>query len=160
MLHRLATDEDLDFIFGIYMDASSNPYLTYDPMTKKEFEKIYADLLTTHSLYVVEERNGPVGTYRLIPKQNRQEHCVYLGSFGILSSLKGKGYGFKILEGLKENVKQNGQSRIELTVDVNNEAAIRLYAKAGFETEGLIRKSYKLSLTNQFYDEYLMAALL
>jgi len=160
MHHRLAANKDFDFIYNIYMDEYSNPYLTYDPMEKEEFEKIYAELLATNTLYVVEENNHTVSTYRLIPKYYRQAHCVYLGSFGIRHSLKGKGYGFKILEGIKQNVQQNGQSRIELTVDVNNEAAINLYKKAGFEIEGTIRNSYRLSATSRFYDEYAMAVLL
>ena len=160
MHHRLATNKDLDFIYNIYMDEHSNPYLTYDSMEKKDFEKIYAELIATSTLYVVEEKIHTVGTYRLIPKHYRQAHCVYLGSFGIPHVLKGKGYGFKILESIKQNVQQNGQSRIELTVDVNNEAAINLYKKAGFEIEGTIRNSYRLSATSRFYDEYAMAVLL
>jgi putative acetyltransferase len=160
MQHRLATDNDLDFIYDIYMDEHSNPYLTYDFMEKNDFEKIYAELLATKTLYVVEQDGRAIGTYRLIPKHYRQAHTVYLGSFGIPHSIKGKGYGFKILESLKENVKRNGQSRIELTVDIDNTAAIHLYKKAGFETEGTMRNNYKLNATGLFYDEYLMAVLL
>jgi len=160
MLHRLATEEDFDFVYDVYMHPDSNPYLTYDPMPENDFKKIFQHLLTTHSLYVALEGANLIGTYRLISKENRQAHCVYFGSFGIASSFKGKGYGFKVLQGIKENVKQNGQSRIELTVDVNNQAAIHLYQKAGFEMEGTIRNSYKLNTTGQFYNEYLMAVLL
>ena len=160
MHHRLATDKDLHFIYEIYMDESSNPYLSYDFMEKKDFEKIYAELLATNTLYVAEEDNQPVGTYRIIPKHYRQAHIVYLGSFGVPQFLKGKGYGFKMLESIKQIVKQRGQSRIELTVDVENTAAIHLYKKAGFEIEGTLRNNYKLAATGKFYDEYLMAVLL
>jgi L-phenylalanine/L-methionine N-acetyltransferase len=160
MTHRLASDADFDFIYKVYMDKSSNPYLTYDPMEREAFRPIFGDLLKTGSLYIVCELESPVGTYRLIPKENRQKHCVYLGSFGIDSERKGRGYGFKILEELKAIVKKEGRSRIELTVDVNNSAAIHLYTKAGFETEGRLRNSYKLASGDSFYDEYLMAVLL
>ena len=160
MHSRLATHKDFDFIYDIYMDERSNPYLTYDFMEKKDFKKIYEDLLATHTLYIAEENGQPIGTYRLVPKQYRQAHTVYLGSFGVAHALKGKGYGFKILEEIKKNVQQNGQSRIELTVDLDNDAAIHLYKKAGFETEGIIRNSYRLSATGLLYDEYLMAVLL
>jgi putative acetyltransferase len=160
MHHRLATEEDFDFIYEVYMHPDSNPYLTYDHMPETDFRKIFQHLLATNSLYVTLENSNRIGTYRLISKENRQAHCVYLGSFGLASSMKGKGYGFKILQGIKEIVKQNGQSRIELTVDVDNQAAIHLYKKAGFEIEGTVRDSYKLNTTGQFYDEYLMAILL
>lgn len=160
MQHRLATANDLDFIYAIYMDEHSNPYLTYDFMEKEDFEKIYTELLATKTLFVAEGGGRSLGTYRIIPKHYRQAHTVYLGSFGIPHSLQGKGYGFRILEDIKGLVKQNGQSRIELTVDVTNLAAIHLYKKAGFETEGIIRHSYKLASTGKFYDEFLMAVLL
>lgn len=160
MVHRLAIPEDLDFVYAIYMDEHSNPYLTYDVMEKKDFERLYEELLTTHTLYIAEEKGQSIGTYRLVPRQFRQAHTVYMGSFGISGALKGKGYGFAILEQIKKNVQQNGQSRIELTVDPDNEAAIHLYKKAGFEIEGTIRNSYKLKTTGLFYDEYLMAVLL
>ena len=99
-------------------------------------------------------------TYRLIPKQYRQAHTVYLGSLGIDPQHKGKGYGFAILEEIKENARRQGRTRIELTVDLDNDAAVHLYKKVGFVIEGVVRHSYKLSTTNQFYDEYLMAVLL
>ena len=36
---------------------------------------------------------------------------------------------------------------------------IALYKKIGFEIEGRIRNSYRLSATEQFYDEYLMGLI-
>jgi L-phenylalanine/L-methionine N-acetyltransferase len=160
MHHRLATLSDYDFIYRIYMDDTGNKYLTYDPMDKAAFMPIYEDLLASQTLYVVEEDGRLIGTYRLIPKHYRQAHTVYLGSLGIDPFFKGKGNGFAILEEMKENVRREGRSRIELTVDLDNDAAVHLYKKAGFVIEGVVRHSYKLRTTNQFYDEYLMAVLL
>jgi len=65
-----------------------------------------------------------------------------------------------VLTAIKDHCRQIKKTRIELTVDVDNIAAIGLYKKAGFETEGTLRQSYKLSRTNQYYDEYLMAVIL
>lgn len=160
MHHRLATLQDFDFIYRIYMDETGNKYLTYDLMDQTALLPIYKDLLSTGTLYVVEEEGRPIGTYRLIPKLYRQAHTVYLGSLGIDPQYKGKGYGFAILEEIKENVRREGRSRIELTVDLDNDGAVHLYKKAGFAIEGVVRNSYKLSSTDQFYDEYLMAVLL
>ena len=98
MHHRLATLSDFDFIYRIYMDDVGNQYLTYDPMEQEAFKPIYRDLLATNTVYIVEEEGQPVGTYRLIPKQYRQAHTVYLGSLGIDPQHKGKGYGFAILD--------------------------------------------------------------
>lgn len=160
MQHRLATSGDFEFVYRVYMDEGSNKYLTYDPMDRQDFAVIYEDLLASGTLYVAEEEGRPIGTYRLIPKQYRQAHAVYLGSFGIDPGRKGQGYGYTLLQDIKESVRRSGRSRIELTVDLDNYAALHLYKKAGFQVEGTIRNSYKLAATGRFYDEYLMAVLL
>ena len=160
MVHRLATPDDMEFIYRIYMDEDSNKYLTYDPMDKESFQNIYTSLLATQTLYVTEEDGQLISTYRLVPKQYRQAHSVYLGSFGIDGVHKGKGYGYATLQGIKNLAKEKGWTRIELTVDLDNDAAIHLYKKAGFEIEGTIRNSYKRSTAKGFFNEYLMGLLL
>lgn len=158
---RLAQMNDFDFVYAIYMDSAANPYLTFDYMEQEAFKEIYARLLQTNTLFIAEEEEGDrVGTYRLIPKEYRQAHCLYLGSFGVKPSVKGKGYGSSILEEIKQSSQEQGFIRLELTVDVDNARAIHTYQKAGFEIEGRIRKSYKLASTGEYYDEFLMAVLL
>lgn len=158
--YRLALDKDVDILYDLYMDDVSNPYLTYDHMDKNEFERIYHELLPTKTLYVVEADDKVIASYRLIPKSDRQAHTIYLGGFVVNHSLKGKGLGSKILEHIKNMATTEGVKRIELTVDLENEGAIRLYSKTGFVIEGHIRKSYKRSSTERYYDEYLMGLLL
>lgn len=160
MTHRLASSEDFETIYDLYMEESANPYLTYDPMSKQDFTKIYNGLLKTETVFVAEDEGTIIATYRLIPKTDRQAHTVYLGSFTIKKDFQGKGFGKKILEDIKANASKQHKVRIELTVDINNTAAIALYTKAGFDMEGRIRKSYTLAATNEYYDEYLMAVLL
>ncbi len=160
MLYRLASPEDFENIYGLYMEESANPYLTYDPMSKQDFSVIYDQLLETKTVFVAENEGVIIATYRLISKTARQAHTVYLGSFTIRRDFQGRGFGKKILEHIKYYVTDDQKTRIELTVDVNNAAAIALYKKAGFEVEGTVRKSYRLNATNEYYDEYLMAALL
>ena len=160
MVHRLAIANDFDAVYDLYMDEYANAYLTYDPMSKEEFKPIYQSVVSTQTLYVVEENGEVIATYRLIPKTDRQQHTVYLGGFTIKDTSRGKGLGSQILSAIKQQCEENKKIRIELTVDVDNIAAIGLYKKAGFETEGIVRKSYKLSSTNRFYDEYLMAYIL
>ncbi|HYH15393.1 MAG TPA: GNAT family N-acetyltransferase [Flavisolibacter sp.] len=156
----MAQINDFDFVYDIYMDEEANPYLTFDPMEREAFKQLYNSLLQTNTLYIAEDGADRVGTYRLIPKENRQAHCLYLGSFGVKPSIKGKGYGYQILETIKQDSREQGYLRLELTVDVKNDRAIKAYEKAGFEIEGRIRKSYKLAATGEYYDEYLMAVLL
>ena len=160
MIYRLASHRDFESIYDLYMEESANPYLTYDPMSKQDFTSIYNQLLKTETIFVVENEREIIATYRLIPKTDRQAHTIYLGSFTIKKDFQGKGFGKKILEYIKAYASERHKIRIELTVDINNAGAIALYKKTGFEVEGLIKKSYRLSTTNDYYDEYLMAVLL
>ena len=158
--YKLAAVNDFDDVYELYMDEDANPFLTYDPMDRHSFEDKYRELLVSRTLYVVRSGKEIVGTYRLIPKANRQSHILYLGGFTVKKSWKGKGFGSKILSHIKDVSKDLGFRRIELTVDVHNLPAISLYKKIGFQIEGTIRMSYRLSTTNQFYDEYLMGLIL
>ena|ERR1700730_1321321 len=160
MVHRLATEKDIDAVYDLYMVGSSNIYLTYDPMNKVEFETIYAGVLKSNTLYVVEKDNHVIATYRLIPKTDRQAHTIYLGGFSIRQELQGKGLGSQILSDIKTTAFLRGKTRIELTVDIHNSAAIGVYKKMGFIIEGHIRRSYRRSDTNAFYDEYLMGLIM
>lgn len=67
---------------------------------------------------------------------------AHAGSFGmgVAVAWQGKGVGSKLLAAALE-VADNWMNlhRIELTVYADNEAAIGLYRKFGFETEGLFR---------------------
>jgi len=157
MLHRFATKQDFDPVYDLYMNEVSNPYLTYDSMGKNDFEIIYQDLLKTNTLFVSENATKVVGTYRLIPKTDRQAHTLYLGGFAVKASAKGKGVGTEMLSGIQQKAIEESKKRIELTVSPENIAAVHLYKKCGFKIEGTIRMSYKLSSTGKYYDEYLMA---
>ncbi|WP_308419001.1 GNAT family N-acetyltransferase [Virgibacillus oceani] len=54
--------------------------------------------------------------------------------------------------------RQQGLSRLELTVVVDNEAGLALYKKAGFVIEGV--KKHSLLINGDFLDEYYMGKLL
>lgn len=154
---RPAIQNDMDAIYEMYMDHASNPFLTYDPMPESEFAGIYAGLITSATLYIASDKEKVVATFRLIPKTHRQAHVLYLGSFVIHYSMQGKGIGSKTLNHIREYAISKGFKRIELTVDIHNDAAIHLYKKAGFMVEGIVKKSYRLQSTGLYYDEYLMA---
>jgi len=66
LTHHLATEHDFTEVYDLYMDTSSNIYLSYDPMSKENFKKIYSGLLQSEVLYVVKENNNIVATYQLV----------------------------------------------------------------------------------------------
>ena len=54
---------------------------------------------------------------------------------GVLQAWVGRGIGRSLLEALEGWARSNGLHRLELMVNYNNERAIRLYEKFGFERE-------------------------
>lgn len=157
---RKATEADFDFIYGLYMHPENNPYLLYEQMEKNVFAPIFKELLSKEFLFIYEKENKPVGMCKLQPMQYRNSHIVYLGSVAILADQTGKGEGMKMMEDIKAHVREKGFLRIELTVATINEKAIRLYEKAGFVKEGVLKNYTILKNENKFLDEAVMAYLL
>lgn len=157
---RKAISGDFDFIYGLYMHPQSNPFLLYEQMDKTSFMPIFHDLLAKEVLYVYEKESKPMGMCKLAPQQHRNAHIIYLGSVAILQNLTGKGEGLQLMEEIKLYVKSKGFLRIELTVATINEKAIRLYEKAGFVKEGVLKNYTLLKSESRFIDEVVMAYLM
>ena len=87
----------------------------------------------------------------------RNAHVVYI-VVGILQRASGKGIGTQLFARMEAWARTEGIRRLELTVECCNEAALRLYRKCGFETEGLRKKS--MLVNGVYVDEYYMAKLL
>lgn len=158
--YRLAREEDFEAVYHLYMDETSNPFLTYDLMPESVFHNIFHSILPGNTLSVVEANRKIIGSYRLLPKTDRQAHILYLGGFVVDSKLTGKGIGSKILGHIIQVTRNQLKTRLELTVDCENSPAVNLYKKLGFVIEGRIRNSYKRLPENKYFDEYLMALLL
>ncbi len=60
----------------------------------------------------------------------------------VLAAYRGHKIGTSLMEQALQSAKESGLRRIELCVDPNNESAIRLYKKFGFEVEGVKRHFY------------------
>ena len=157
---RKAVQDDFDFIYELYMHEQINPFLLYEQMDKRSFLSIYNDLIAREVLYVFDEDSIPTGMCKLVPQEHRNAHVVYLGGIAIHPFFAGKGEGLKMMHDIIEYAKQNGFLRIELSVASINEKAIRLYEKAGFVKEGLLKKFTYLKNENKFLDEVMMACLL
>lgn len=161
MIHYMfAKPEYLQDVYDLYMEPTANPYLTYDPMEIEQFKKIYEELLLSNTLFVVRSGESIVASYRIIPKTFRQSQTWYLGGFVVHPACKGEGIGYKVLQHIQNKGKEDNIRRIELTVAIENEAAIRLYQKAGYEIEGTIKSSYRLGGSGPYFDEYLMALII
>lgn len=156
---KQATDNDFDFVYELYMHPQINPFLLYEQMEINDFKAVFEDLTKKKVLFVFEDDGVPTGMCKLVPQQYRNSHIVYLGGIAIHPFFAGKGEGIKMINDIIDFAKQNGFLRIELSVASVNEKAIRLYEKAGFVKEGILRKFTYLKSENKFLDELMMAYL-
>lgn len=157
-MHRKATQNDLQFIYDLYMHPQVNPYLLYEPMNIEEFKSIFDKLLEPEIKYIfMDEMGTSVGMFKLFPLTYRASHIAYLGGLAIHPHYAGKGFGLKIMQEIIDLSKQKGYKRIELSVSTENLGAIRLYKKVGFEEEGVMRKYTYLKSERRFLDELLMS---
>ncbi len=85
------------------------------------------------------------------------QHCGELG-MGVLASHRGAGIGAALLERCIALAKAAGLTRIELEARSENERAIRLYQKFGFQTEGVKRRG--MLVDGVYFEKTIMALLL
>jgi L-phenylalanine/L-methionine N-acetyltransferase len=159
-MHRKTTPSDFDFIFYMFMHPQVNPHLLYEQMSADDFKPIFEKLIATDILYVFEDNNERVGMFKLVPQLYRSAHVAYLGSFAIDPKQAGKGLGTKMLIAIIELAKQTGIKRIELSAGTQNENAIALYKKCGFEEEGVLRKLTHLKSEGRYIDEVMMSYII
>lgn len=157
---RQAADSDFDFVYELYMHQQINPFLLYEQMEVNDFSPVFKELTKKKVLFVFEDDGVSTGMCKLVPQQYRNSHIVYLGGIAVHPFFAGKGEGIKMMQEIIEYAKQNGFLRIELSVASINERAVRLYEKAGFVKEGLLKKFTYLKSENRFLDEVMMAYLI
>jgi len=159
-MRRLATPQDLERVFAIYMHEKVVPFLGYDPMPLDHFRPIYKELLDSRSFYVYGAEGRVAGFYRATRYPGRVSHVACLGTLAVDPSLHGKGIAHAMVgDGIAKLVAE-GVKRIELYVESDNAPGLRFYEKLGFEREGTLRKFYKRAGEADFIDDHLLALLI
>lgn len=96
---------------------------------------------------------GTVGFYRHKPLKRRHTGTIY-GMY-VDPTFQGAGYGRQLLADAIQRVRRlEGMDALLLTVNVENLPAQRLYARLGFITYGIERRSLRVG--ERYYDEALM----
>lgn len=85
------------------------------------------------------------------------QHVAVL-RIALLGPYRGKRLGGRLLEAVLAFAGDAGLRRVELTVNVNNQRARRLYQRFGFQEEGVLRDSYYDG--RHYSDELVMARIL
>jgi putative acetyltransferase len=157
---RTARQDDLDYIFHLYMHPDNNPWLLYEQMTRDEFILVFNELTARNHLYIFSEEGKEVGMFKLQPMKYRNSHIIYLGGVAIDPGCRLQGAGGRMMQEILGKVREMGFTRVELTVGTGNLTAIRLYEKVGFQNEGLLRNYSFLKSENRYIDEFVMGFML
>lgn len=156
---RLATAADFEYVYGLYMHPSINPFLLYEQKTTDEFGPIFDDLIAQKIIYIYQDSGNDIGMFKLVPLAHRTSHISYLGGVAIHADYMGKGYGTKMLKAIIDFGATLALKRMELSTATVNLTAIALYEKVGFEKEGVLRRYTYLASEDRYLDEVMMSYL-
>lgn len=101
---------------------------------------------------------GELGVLHAGGMRMKEYHRAYLG-IGIQKDYCNLGLGSEMLSYALQYAKQNGFEQIELGVFSDNERAIHLYEKKGFQKYGRYPRAYKLK-DGSYRDEVIMVKML
>ncbi|MBB3133399.1 putative acetyltransferase [Rhizobium pisi] len=143
---------DLINLPGVRAGTLRPPYQTVEEVRK------HMENPSPGALNLVVTLNGKiVGSCGLNRLAGRRQHVASIG-MGVHDDFTGRGFG-RVLLGAMVDAADDwlDVKRLELTVYTDNDVAIRLYEKFGFEKEGLLRSfGYR---AGQYVDAYTMARL-
>lgn len=127
------------------------------PSTSKEEEKfIRKHIYDEEALMIVAESRGKIiGTLHAFgQKKRRMRHVVEIG-VSVAKRWRKKGIGTSLMNFFFEWAKHNNIKKVKLSVATKNIAAVHLYKKFDFVTEGIFEKELKIG--QRFYDIITMA---
>lgn len=151
-----ATKQDFDGVYEILMHENVNRFMNYPLLSKTEFQPIWEEIFARLNLW----KDGAkiIGLAVISKGTYRVKHIAYIDKLAINQNLNSKGLGTVFFSEIISQLASEGISKIELTVEVDNERAVAFYKKLGFEIEGVRKKL--LNREGQFIDNYYMAKML
>ena len=123
------------------MHVTWNPeiYISVEEVISKEYFK---NLIKNEEIYIAKEDKEIVGyiIFNIKEKENPIMRYKQLNIDAICVDEKhrGKGIGTKLLEVVKEIAKSKGCTDLYLTVNQENENAIKVYEKLGFKVKNIV----------------------
>lgn len=131
--------------------------LTDAPKAEAALAFVRGNIASGNPQFVAEHDGKIVGWCDILRESYEAErHSGSLG-MGIIPGWRERGIGRRLIEATLAAADEAEFSRVELTVNADNERAIRLYRSQGFAEEG--RKRRARFLEGQFRDVLLMGRL-
>lgn len=160
---RALEPEDIDFLYATENDETlwevSDTTIPYSRHTLKQYlENAHQDLLEAGQFrFVIEVEHQAIGFVDLFD-YNSLHHRAGVGIV-ISSNFRGKGYGTKALEILKEYARRIWNlHQLYAQIGFDNKSSISTFEKAGFIASGLL-KSWKF-VDNGYKDNVLYQCIL
>ena len=113
--------------------------------------------MSRYQFSILTVNSKPCGMITVMANKGRSAHTAMIATYGIKKDFQGQGLGKKFLKKIIENLKAEGFLRIQLTVEADNDRAIKLYQSLGFEIEGKMKNWFKRASEDAYKDELMMA---
>ncbi|WP_235960797.1 GNAT family N-acetyltransferase [Paenibacillus silvestris] len=101
-------------------------------------------------LALVDDVPVGAGWYRLFDESNRGygfvDHETPELGIAVMPAYRGQGVGVKLMQALIQQAQKDGFSSLSLSVDLSNQAAVRMYEKLGFVYCGMSGTSWTMKL--------------
>jgi L-amino acid N-acyltransferase len=142
-LIRPATIDDQEAIREIYNEAVLNTVATFDTEERSSVKQLewWKNHKKNHPVFVAVENERIIGWASLSPWSDR---CAYDTtvevSVYIDSDYRGQGIGSKLLEIVTAEGAKAGNHTILSRITEGNEASIRIHAKVGYQTIGVMKE--------------------
>lgn len=129
LFRKMEIDKDEDIRVKLQNKIFSNVKGRKDLTLNEVFYEENSNKFLKDFCYFLEYSGTPVGYGQIIKIQEE----FYLVNFGITPEFQGRGFGIYFLNKIIESCRKSGIKKLYLTVDSNNQKAINLYKKYGFE---------------------------
>ena len=130
----LAKADDIDAIFEIEQKCFPGR-ISY---SKRQIEYL---ILDANSDCLVEKQNGVIRAFLIVTYRQGSSTC-HIETVDVDPAFKNQGIGLKLLQAAEIYMKQNGMHYSKLEVSEGNEAALRLYRKAGYTPKERVENYY------------------
>ncbi|KRQ87797.1 Spermidine N(1)-acetyltransferase [Caloramator mitchellensis] len=165
IIRPITADDAAAMIDYMNVIGGESDFLTFGPgelniTLEVERNIIKGFLEKNNALFIVAVADGKI-IGALSFSGGGRKRLAHTGEFGVsvLKEYWGKGIGQELIKYLIDWAKETKIIRkINLRTRSDNERAVRLYKKLGFEEEGLIRRDFMID--GKFYDSLMMGMLI
>lgn len=156
-IERISPKHIDGFRHAVDVVAREHKYLAFleAPPLKAARAFVLNNIKTGNPQFVAIAEGNVIGWCDIVRSERPvHAHCGILG-MGLLPSFRSRGIGTSLIRTTLDEARHKGLERVELTVHADNEPAIRLYNKVGFQKEGLMRDA--VCIDGRYVDSILMA---